>query len=263
MNKRVRRPPDNPMNAMISFGNSILYSKTVTQIYHTHLDQRISFLHEPSEARFSLSLDLCEAFKPLIVFRTIFDLVNNGKIKVDKHFDKKLNYCILNEEGKKVFIENLEARFEKIIDHGKLKRKVSYIADEFNMTKATISETIKTLEQKELIHKEYEERDSRSYIIQLSNKGKEIAKKTSLFTKELGAPIHKLPNKEKENLLLNLLDIIRHLNNTGVISIQRMCKSCTYYQSTNKGKKHYCHLLNQALTAKDLRLDCPEHELKL
>lgn len=127
MNKRVRRPPDNPMNAMISFGNSILYSKTVTQIYHTHLDQRISFLHEPSEARFSLSLDLCEAFKPLIVFRTIFDLVNNGKIKVDKHFDKKLNYCILNEEGKKVFIENLEARFEKIIDHGKLKRKVSYI----------------------------------------------------------------------------------------------------------------------------------------
>lgn len=150
-----------------------------------------------------------------------------------------------------------------LLHHSDEKRKVSYIADEFNMTKATISETIKTLEQKELIHKEYEERDSRSYIIQLSNKGKEIAKKTSLFTKELGAPIHKLPNKEKENLLLNLLDIIRHLNNTGVISIQRMCKSCTYYQSSNKGKKHYCHLLNQALTAKDLRLDCPEHELKL
>lgn len=62
MSKRVKRPPDNPINALISFGNSLLYSKTITQIYHTHLNQSISFLHEPSEGRFSLSLDLAEAF---------------------------------------------------------------------------------------------------------------------------------------------------------------------------------------------------------
>jgi len=126
-NKRVKRPPDNPLNAMISFGNSLLYSKTISQIYHTHLDQRISFLHEPSEARFSLSLDLSETFKPLIVFKTIFDLINNQKIKIEKHFIKKLNYCILNEEGKKIFITNLENRLNKIIYHPKLKRKVTYI----------------------------------------------------------------------------------------------------------------------------------------
>ena len=80
INKRVKRPPDNPMNAMISFGNTLLYTKTIAQIYNTHLEQSISFLHEPSEARFSLSLDLSEVFKPVIVFRTIFDLVNNKKI---------------------------------------------------------------------------------------------------------------------------------------------------------------------------------------
>ena len=89
MNKRVKRPPDNPINALISFGNTLLYTKTITQIYNTHLDQTISFLHEPSEARFSLSLDLSEVFKPIIVYKTIFELVNNHKIKVEKHFDKK------------------------------------------------------------------------------------------------------------------------------------------------------------------------------
>ena len=92
LNKRVKRPPDNPINALISFGNTLLYTKTISAIYRTHLDQRISFLHEPSEGRFSLSLDISEVFKPIIVYKTIFDLVNNKRIKVAKHFEKSLNY---------------------------------------------------------------------------------------------------------------------------------------------------------------------------
>ena len=126
MNKRVKRPPDNPMNAMVSFGNTLLYGKTISAIYRTHLDQRISFLHEPSEGRFSLSLDLCEVFKPVIVYRTIFDLVNNRKIQVGKHFEKNVNYCLLNDEGRKIFIEAFEGRMESVFQHPILKRKVSY-----------------------------------------------------------------------------------------------------------------------------------------
>ncbi|WP_297712021.1 type I-B CRISPR-associated endonuclease Cas1b [Clostridium sp.] len=126
MNKRVKRPPDNPINAMISFGNSLLYTKTISAIYRTHLDQRISFLHEPSEGRFSLSLDISEVFKPVIVYKTIFDLVNNKKIQVSKHFDKKVNYCLLNEEGRNIFITAFEERMESVFNHPKLKRRVSY-----------------------------------------------------------------------------------------------------------------------------------------
>lgn len=126
MNKRVKRPPDNPMNAMVSFGNTLLYTKTISAIYRTHLDQRISFLHEPSEGRFSLSLDLSEVFKPVIVYRTIFDLVNNRKIQVEKHFDKKVNYCLLNDAGRKTFIEAFEGRMESVFQHPVLKRKVTY-----------------------------------------------------------------------------------------------------------------------------------------
>lgn len=124
--KRVKRPPDNPMNALISFGNSLLYAKTVSQIYQTHLNQSISFLHEPSEGRFSLSLDLCEVFKPIIVYKTIFELVNNKKLQVGKHFDKTLNYCLLNESGKKIFLTAFENRLEGTFTHTTLKRKVSY-----------------------------------------------------------------------------------------------------------------------------------------
>ncbi|MBE6051819.1 MAG: type I-B CRISPR-associated endonuclease Cas1 [Clostridium sp.] len=126
MNKRVKRPPDNPINALISFGNTLLYTKTISAIYRTHIDQRISFLHEPSDGRFSLSLDISEVFKPVIVFKTIFELVNRKKLQVEKHFDRKVNYCLLNDEGKKIFIEAFEERMESVFSHPKLKRKVSY-----------------------------------------------------------------------------------------------------------------------------------------
>lgn len=150
-----------------------------------------------------------------------------------------------------------------LLYHSNEKRKVSYLADEFNMTKATISDTIKTLEQKKLITKEYEPHDTRSYIIHLTKKGEEIAGKTSLFTKEIRTPVDHLHPDDKENLLLSLLNIIRHLNRSGIITIQRMCMTCSYYRPSDGGQKHFCTLLNQNLHVTDLRIDCPEHQLKL
>lgn len=126
MNKRVKRPPDNPINALVSFGNTLLYTKTISAIYHTHLNQSISFLHSPREGRFSLSLDLSEAFKPIIVFKTIFDLVGRKQLQVAKHFDKNLNYALLNEDGKKIFINAFEERLNETFMHSKLNRKVTY-----------------------------------------------------------------------------------------------------------------------------------------
>jgi len=144
-----------------------------------------------------------------------------------------------------------------LLHHSEEKRKVSYLADEFNVTKATISDTIKTLIQKQLITKEYEQHDTRSYIIHLSVKGEEIAKQTSLFTEEIQTPVDKLDVDEKENLLASLLDIIHHLNRSGIITIQRMCFTCRHYQKN--GDTHYCHLLNNNLLETELRIDCPEH----
>lgn len=146
-----------------------------------------------------------------------------------------------------------------LLFHSEEKRKVSYLAGEFNMTKATISDTIKTLAQKELIAKHYEPHDSRSYTIHLTEKGKDIANKTALFTRELKTPVDRLHDDDKENLLLSLITIIRHLNKAGIITPQRMCFTCAHYQPDFNGQKHFCSLLNQKLEDRDLKIDCPEH----
>lgn len=149
-----------------------------------------------------------------------------------------------------------------LLHHSAEKRKVSYLANEFNMTKATISDAIKALEQKKLVIKELEKADTRTFIIQLTKKGKDIAGRTSLFTEEIRTPIDKLHKDDKENILLSLLGIINHLNKVGVITIQRMCFSCTHYQAIKNGEKHFCTLLNKPLFTTGLRIDCPEYETK-
>ena len=123
--RRVRRPPDNMINCLISFGNSLLYTSTLSEIYHTQLNPTISYLHEPGERRFSLSLDLSEIFKPILVDRTIFKLVNNRMIG-EKHFQDELNFCYLNEKGRRTFISEYDDKLRTTINHPALKRKISY-----------------------------------------------------------------------------------------------------------------------------------------
>lgn len=145
--------------------------------------------------------------------------------------------------------------------HSEEKRKVSYLAEEFNMTKATISDSIKVLEQKKFIRKQYEAHDTRSYIIHLTPKGLEIAERTANFANQVQVPITRLSSKDKENLLISLMEIIQHLNKTGVITIQRMCKTCLHFSRGSGKSHHFCNLLNQKLFDADLRIDCPEHVL--
>lgn len=123
--RRSRQPPENEVNAMISFGNSLLYSAVLSEIYHTQLHPAISFLHEPLERRFSLALDIAELFKPVIVDRLIFNLVNR-KVVTEKDFDDRFNGVLLSEEGKRKFVKAFNERLEKTVKHRKLKRSVSY-----------------------------------------------------------------------------------------------------------------------------------------
>jgi DNA-binding MarR family transcriptional regulator len=142
------------------------------------------------------------------------------------------------------------------------KCRVSYLADEFNMTRATMSDTIKALANKDLITKINDPNDHRSYTIHLTESGRTLAEKTSVFTREIIAPVEKLNAGDKENLLLSLFSIIHNLNKSGVITIQRMCFTCIHYLNKDAGKTHFCKLLNIKLEPIELRVDCPEHELK-
>lgn len=123
--KRVRRPPDNMVNALISFTNSLVYSICLSQIYRSQLDPTISFLHEPGFRRFSLALDLAEIFKPILADKLVFRLFNNGQLS-EKDFAQDLNCCYLKESGRKKVLQEWDAKLRTTIEHRRLKRKVSY-----------------------------------------------------------------------------------------------------------------------------------------
>ena len=125
MGNRTKQPPQNEVNALISFGNMMCYSQCLRAIHQTQLNPTISYLHSPGERRYSLSLDVSEIFKPILVDRIIFKVLNKKEIQ-EKHFDKKLNKCLLNETGKKIFVQAFEERLSETIQHRTLKRNVSY-----------------------------------------------------------------------------------------------------------------------------------------
>lgn len=123
--KRTRRPPENRTNTLISFGNSLLYTTCLSEIYNTQLNPTISFLHEPRVRRFSLSLDISEIFKPIIVDRIIFKLINKNMLD-ENCFEGSIGEMMLSEKGKKLFIKEYDEKLNQTIKHRELGRRVSY-----------------------------------------------------------------------------------------------------------------------------------------
>lgn len=122
---RTRRPPQNALNAAISFGNSLCYALCVKALYRTALDPTVSFLHEPGDRRYSLALDLAEVFKPLLVDRAIFRLLKTGQLQ-PRHFEPRLGGVYLTEPGRRQFVEAWDERLRRTVKHRGLGRHVSY-----------------------------------------------------------------------------------------------------------------------------------------
>lgn len=122
---RTIRPPKNMFNALLSFGNSLVYSTVLSEIYATHLDPTISFLHELYDRRFSLSLDVSEVFKPLLSDRVILHLLMRREIGPES-FDSGLGGVLLNDNGRTKFLKHYEEKLLTTIKHRSLGRNVSY-----------------------------------------------------------------------------------------------------------------------------------------
>ena len=122
---RTKRPPLNRVNALISFGNSLMYVTCLSEIYRTHLDPRIGFLHTTNQRRYSLNLDLAEIFKPIIVDRVIFTLINRGIIKASS-FKREGAGIFLKDNARQTFLKAYDERLKATIKVPRLKRHVSY-----------------------------------------------------------------------------------------------------------------------------------------
>lgn len=123
--KRVKRPPDNMVNSLISFLNSVFYTKVISEIYKTQLNPSISYLHSPSSKRFSLSLDVSEVFKPLIVDRLIFKLLNKNMIS-ESDFVKDSLLLKIKQNKIKMIMQEFDNVMLTTIKHRTLNRDVSY-----------------------------------------------------------------------------------------------------------------------------------------
>ncbi len=145
--------------------------------------------------------------------------------------------------------------------HNQTQGTVSYMAKEFSLTKATVSDSLKTMITKGLLTKHISAYDSRSYTLQLTVTGKTMVNKLLDFAEPVKKTLSTLNNTEQLQMWSSLQKVIINLQQTHIISLQRMCFNCVNYESKNG--KHYCNLLQIPLAEKDIRIDCPEHQLKL
>jgi CRISPR-associated protein Cas1 len=122
---RQYRPPDNPVNALISFFNSLLYTACVSELYRTALYPGISYIHAPQSRRFSLALDLVEPFKPLMVDRLIFRLFSRGDIS-GNDFQTHGNGTLLTDKGRQKILKAWDEQLRTTVSYPALKRSVSY-----------------------------------------------------------------------------------------------------------------------------------------
>jgi len=123
--KRSKRPPKNALNTLISFGNSMMYTVVLSEIYRTHLDPRIGYLHTTNFRRFTLNLDVAEIFKPIIVDRLIFSIISKNMLKPE-HFEEDLEGIVIKDDAKKLFIDELEQRLSTTISVKNIGNYVSY-----------------------------------------------------------------------------------------------------------------------------------------
>lgn len=114
--RRNRRPPTDPVNAMLSFGYAILAKECTVALLAEGLDPWWGLYHQPRHGRPALALDLMEEFRPLIVDSAVITAVNTGMV-ARTSFELSAAGCVLTANGRKDFLRAYEGRMEQLITH--------------------------------------------------------------------------------------------------------------------------------------------------
>jgi CRISPR-associated protein Cas1 len=122
---RNRRPPTDPVNAMLSFGYAMLTREALAASIAVGFEPGLGFYHQLRPGRPSLALDLMEEFRPLVVDSTVLTLVNTKEIKAS-HFDRRGRAVVLTPDGRRAFIGAIERRLRSTIVHPTFGYEVTY-----------------------------------------------------------------------------------------------------------------------------------------
>lgn len=122
---RNRRPPRDPINALLSYGYAVLEAHITSTIHRVGLDPYVGFMHAVFPGRKSLALDLIEEFRPIIVDSAILGVIKNNMLKPDD-FSITMGNCLLSEPARKVFLQRLQARLDQEVIHHITQEKITY-----------------------------------------------------------------------------------------------------------------------------------------
>ena len=125
MDGRNRRPPRDPVNAMLSLGYSLLAKDLTVACYAVGFDPYVGFYHQPRFGRPALALDLMEPFRPLIVDSAVLTAVNTGMV-TERDFVKAGPSVALTASGRKAFFRAYEMRMDTLVTHPLFEYRVSY-----------------------------------------------------------------------------------------------------------------------------------------
>ncbi|MBI2190454.1 MAG: CRISPR-associated endonuclease Cas1 [Planctomycetes bacterium] len=122
---RNRRPPLDPVNAMLSYAYSLLAKDCMITAMSVGFDPYLGFYHQPRYGRPALALDLMEEFRPIIGDSVVLWVINNGVLK-PSDFIRRGPSCAMTPEARKKFIEAYEARMDALVTHPVFGYRISY-----------------------------------------------------------------------------------------------------------------------------------------
>jgi CRISPR-associated protein Cas1 len=122
---RIKRPPTDPVNALLSFGYTVLTNQIVSLVHAVGLDPGLGVLHQPGFGKPALALDLIEAFRPIVVDSVVITMINTGQI-MPGDFTAELGAYRLADNARRAFLEKLEARLNERVQHPLFGYQASY-----------------------------------------------------------------------------------------------------------------------------------------
>ena len=122
---RNRRPPRDPVNAMLSFAYALLSKEVTVALAAEGLDPWWGLYHRPRHGRPSLALDLMEEFRPIIADSAVISAVNNGMIGLDD-FVSTAGACAMRATARKALIRSFELRLDQLVTHPRFDYRCSW-----------------------------------------------------------------------------------------------------------------------------------------
>lgn len=190
--------------------------------------------------------------------------MNNIEEKIAFGFEKlaRANRVLLWEMAKQEKLSPIQIQFITFISsHPEGFCTVSNLAKEFDLSEATVSEAMKSLQNKGFISKKRKKDDGRVYILRLTEAGKKLSNKISDWSDVLIEHIGKLPFDKKEKIMLYLMELLESLQKAGIINVAKMCLTCANFKRDahpGSTKPHHCKLMDLSMANSELTIDCKE-----